>query len=66
MIKRRSPLTGSLWAILLRLLIAALFLVPFYLILRNALMTDTQITSRHWAWLPGRPHWENFRQARSQ
>ncbi len=44
----------------LLILVAALFLLPFYLILRNALMTDDQITSRHWAWLPGLPHWENF------
>ena len=28
--------------------IAVVFLVPFYLILRNSLMTDAQITSFHW------------------
>ena len=41
-------------------LLAVLFLIPFYLIARNALMSDDQITSLHWAWLPGAPHWENF------
>ena len=43
-------------------LLAVLFLIPFYLILRNALMTDSQITASHWAWLPPAPHWDNFRQ----
>ena len=44
----------------LLLLLAVLFLLPFYLIVRNALMTDDQITSLHWAWLPAAPHWDNF------
>jgi len=43
------------------LLIAALFLVPFYLIVRNALMTDSEITSFHWAWFSPQPQWDNFR-----
>jgi multiple sugar transport system permease protein len=42
------------------LAISSLFLVPFYLILRNSLMTDAQITSRHWYWFPTVAHWENF------
>jgi len=41
-------------------LLAVLFLLPFYLIARNALMSDEQITSPHWAWLPPQPHWDNF------
>ena len=41
-------------------LVALVFLIPFYLIVRNALMTDDQITSSHWVWLPPAPHWENF------
>ncbi len=41
-------------------LVAALFLLPFFLIVRNALMTDGQITSRRWAWLPAHPQWGNF------
>lgn len=45
---------------LLLLLLAVVFLIPFYLIARNALMTDSQITARHWAWLPGTPHWDSF------
>ncbi len=46
----------------LLVLLAILFLIPFYLIVRNALMTDSEITSLHWAWLPAAAHWDNFRQ----
>jgi len=46
---------------LLLSIVAVLFLLPFYLILRNALMTDDQITSMQWSWFPSAPHWENFR-----
>ncbi|MDQ3815503.1 MAG: carbohydrate ABC transporter permease [Armatimonadota bacterium] len=40
--------------------LALLFLIPFYLIVRNALLTDRQITSFQWVWLPASPHWYNF------
>ncbi|MBV9851161.1 MAG: carbohydrate ABC transporter permease [Armatimonadetes bacterium] len=55
----RNTLSATLRYGLL-ILVALLFLIPFYLIGRNALMTDAQITSRTWAWLPDLPHWENF------
>ncbi len=41
-------------------LLAVIFLLPFYLIVRNALMSDSQITSSHWVWFPVHPHWHNF------
>lgn len=41
-------------------LLTPLFLAPFYLILRNALMTDAQITATDWSWLPDPPQWSNF------
>lgn len=41
-------------------LVALCFLIPFYLMLRNALMTDAQITNPNWAWLPSPPRWDNF------
>lgn len=44
------------------LFLAALFLVPFYLMVRNALLTDKQITSTQWTWLPLPAHTENFRE----
>ena len=59
-IKPARHSTGDYVRLTLLLLVTFVFLVPFYLILRNALMTDTQITSRHWFWLPPSLHWENF------
>ena len=56
---RRDPLARALRYGLLTLL-AVVFLVPFYLIVRNALMTDRQITAPGWAWLPTTPRWDNF------
>lgn len=44
----------------LLLLLALLFLIPFYLIVRNALSTNAQITSFDWVWLPSPTRWENF------
>ncbi|WP_030240598.1 MULTISPECIES: carbohydrate ABC transporter permease [unclassified Streptomyces] len=39
---------------------AVLFLVPFYLIVRNALMTDPEITGEEWKWFPTSIQWSNF------
>lgn len=41
-------------------ILAVLFLIPFYLILRNALSTDEQITAPGWMWFPVAPAWENI------
>ncbi|MFH8497113.1 carbohydrate ABC transporter permease [Streptomyces coeruleorubidus] len=41
--------------------IAALFfLIPFYLIVRNALMTDQEITGEEWKWFPTTIQWGNI------
>ena len=40
--------------------LALLFLLPFYLIVRNALMTNPEITSFSWKWLPKSLQWQNF------
>lgn len=40
--------------------LSILFLLPFYLILRNAFMTNTEIASFDWRWLPIPAHPENF------
>ncbi|CAM5258147.1 carbohydrate ABC transporter permease [Streptomyces coeruleorubidus] len=37
-----------------------LFLIPFYLIVRNALMTDPEITGEEWKWFPTSIQWSNF------
>ncbi|MGW6903585.1 carbohydrate ABC transporter permease [Streptomyces sp. NPDC054940] len=39
---------------------ALLFLVPFYLIVRNALMTDQEITGEEWKWFPTSIQWGNI------
>lgn len=62
---RRRPRTpGSVVAQVLRYLAllaaAVLFLVPFYLIVRNALSLDTEITAPGWTLFPASVHWENF------
>ncbi|AUG75853.1 sugar ABC transporter permease [Kitasatospora sp. MMS16-BH015] len=41
-------------------LLTALFLAPFYLMLRNALMDSTALTSPHWVWWPAHLRWGNF------
>lgn len=38
-----------------------LFLVPFYLLVRNGLATDAEITAPDWQLLPTQLHWENVR-----
>ncbi|WP_405591016.1 carbohydrate ABC transporter permease [Streptomyces sp. NBC_01092] len=37
-----------------------LFLIPFYLIVRNALMTDPEITGEEWTWFPTDIQWGNI------
>ncbi|MCX5339660.1 MULTISPECIES: carbohydrate ABC transporter permease [Streptomyces] len=41
-------------------LLTAVFLAPFYLMLRNALMDTQGLTSPDWTWWPSTMHWENF------
>lgn len=59
-IRSQNPV-AAVARIVLLVGIGIVFLVPFYLILRNALMTDSQITSFHWSWFPASPDWANFR-----
>lgn len=54
----RSRIGGALRAVLLGAL-ALLFLVPFYLLVRNGLATDAEITAPGWSLLPREPHWDN-------
>ena len=42
-------------------LLTILFLIPFYLMVRNALMTQPEITAFEWSWLPETAQWSNFR-----
>lgn len=41
-------------------ILAGLFLIPFYLLVRNAWMSDDQITAFHWYWLPMPVRFDNL------
>jgi multiple sugar transport system permease protein len=54
----RWILLGLRYALLLAL--TMVFLFPFYLIIRNSLMTQPEITSFEWIWWPEEMQWSNF------
>ncbi|MCR3747223.1 carbohydrate ABC transporter permease [Lentzea californiensis] len=39
---------------------AVLFLVPFYLVVRNGLVSESEISATSWTFLPSSVRWENF------
>ncbi|GHO71155.1 sugar ABC transporter permease [Ktedonobacter sp. SOSP1-85] len=43
-------------------ILALIFLLPFYLIVRNGLATDLEITSPHWTFFPSALHFENIQE----
>jgi multiple sugar transport system permease protein len=47
-------------AVAVLIVLTIVFLVPFYLIVRNALATDAEITAPGWMWFSSSPAWENF------
>ncbi|MFD8975285.1 MULTISPECIES: carbohydrate ABC transporter permease [Streptomyces] len=51
----RRPARGLLAGVLM-----VVFLTPFYLMLRNALMDTQTLTAPEWTWWPSTMHWENF------
>jgi multiple sugar transport system permease protein len=54
--------TGSVLRYVLLIGGAVLFLTPFYLLVRNALASDADITSPHWKFVPSHLHWGNVRE----
>lgn len=46
---------------LLLIFLSIVFLFPFYIMIRNALMTQAEITSFDWSWWPKEAQWENVR-----
>jgi multiple sugar transport system permease protein len=42
------------------IVLALIFLFPLYVMVRNALMTNRQITAFEWLWLPNPPQWSNI------
>ncbi len=62
--KRRTPggiaATVAIYSALI--VLALLFLVPFYLIVRNSLATEADLTSPHWTFFPSSLHFGNFKE----
>jgi multiple sugar transport system permease protein len=60
----RSQLLDVLGKVLIYVLLIALaivFLFPFYIIIRNSLMTEAEITAFDaWQWWPENPQWGNY------
>jgi multiple sugar transport system permease protein len=57
---RRVPL-GAILRYVLLIVLAFVFLFPFYLVVRNALMTNAELNTYDWAWWAETPQWGNFR-----
>ena len=64
--RRRGPsatnVIGTILQYALLIVLAILFLIPFYLILRNGLATDAEITALHWTFFPSALHFENIQE----
>jgi multiple sugar transport system permease protein len=48
--------------LVLLIALAVLFLVPFYLLVRNGLATEADITGANWTFFPHSLHWGNLRE----
>lgn len=63
-VRHRGPTGAQVASTFVRYLLlivaAVLFLIPFYLILRNGLATDPEITSPDWTLFPQQIQWGNF------
>ncbi|MFI6875199.1 carbohydrate ABC transporter permease [Streptomyces sp. NPDC050400] len=56
----RGGALGSALTYLVLCLLAAVFLIPFYVLLRNAFMSTPEVTATDWHWLPSALNWDNF------
>lgn len=56
----RGSVLGSVATYLVLCLLAVVFLIPFYVLLRNAFMTTPEVTATDWHWLPSSLSWDNF------
>jgi len=57
---RRGGVMGNTGLYLATGIAGLLFLIPFYLIIRNSLMTDPEITGENWKWFPTTIQWGNI------
>ncbi|AKJ13338.1 sugar ABC transporter permease [Streptomyces incarnatus] len=53
---------GRALRLVLLIALALLFLIPFYLLVRNGLSSEQDITSPEWTFFPGELRWENVRE----
>jgi len=62
----RGPSAGAIIRLVLRyallIILALLFLLPFYLIVRNGLAAESEITSPNWTFFPSTLHFENIQE----
>ncbi|MFJ8629485.1 carbohydrate ABC transporter permease [Streptomyces sp. NPDC093568] len=59
---RRGGVIGNTGLYIATGVAAVLFLIPFYLIVRNAFMTDPEITGEEWKWFPTEIQWANVKE----
>jgi multiple sugar transport system permease protein len=57
---QRRLAIGTIGAYVAASLAAILFLIPFYLLVRNGLATDQEITAPGWKFFPSALHWSNI------
>jgi multiple sugar transport system permease protein len=60
--QRSRRILGAVAVYAALIALTLLFLLPFYVMVRSALMTNREITAFEWNWLPAVPQWENFRE----
>lgn len=53
---------GRALRLVLLIALALLFLIPFYLLVRNGLSSDQDITASEWAFFPSELRWSNIRE----
>jgi multiple sugar transport system permease protein len=58
----RSPTGVTVLRYTLLIILAALFLLPFYVLLRNGFSTSRQMAAAQWQWLPDNLNLDNIRQ----
>ncbi|MEU8486704.1 MULTISPECIES: carbohydrate ABC transporter permease [unclassified Streptomyces] len=56
----RGSVLGSAATYLVLCLLSVVFLIPFYVLVRNAFMTTPEVTATDWHWLPSALSWDNF------
>ncbi len=57
---RGARVAGLIVRYLVLIIAAVLFLIPFYLVLRNGLSTEVEITAPDWTFFPAELQWGNF------